>query len=312
MTEAATKQEVATLEAGADIKAIVPRTIDEVHRLAKGIIAANLAPDSYKNDPKAVAIGIMKAMEVGMPPIAGLNAIAIINGRPCIWGDGAIALIQNGGHVDSYKAEECGPLPEEGAGPEAYPDEYGYVVTITRKDQESFYVGKFTVGDAKRAKLWMNHKRPPWMLYPKRMLLNRARAFAMRDGFADALHGLSIREEMEDIPAKAPDKPDTSFLDAETVETEAAPEAPEIGTDEPIIPEVVDTEAQPEPPVSASAPALAASDYVESFSNALSHMSTEAEIENWWKGSEATRRQYDQETQQQLSALYVKRLKAIQ
>ncbi|MGH6729111.1 MAG: hypothetical protein ACREBK_03065, partial [Sphingomicrobium sp.] len=60
------------------------------------------------------------------------------------------------------------------------------------------YIGRFTVRDAERAGLWMNAKRKPWVHYPKRMLFNRARAFALRDGFADALAGLSITEEVLD------------------------------------------------------------------------------------------------------------------
>ena len=45
------------------------------------------------------------------------------------------------------------------------------------------------------------------------MLMARARAYALRDGFADCLMGLAIREEIEDLPAEAPGKTDTSFLD---------------------------------------------------------------------------------------------------
>jgi hypothetical protein len=55
------------------------------------------------------------------------------------------------------------------------------------------------VRDARRAKLWNNPKKLPWVEHPKRMLKWRARAFAMRDGFADCLMGLSIREEVEDM-----------------------------------------------------------------------------------------------------------------
>ena len=151
MAEAAEKQEVVALQAGADIKAIVPRSIEEVHRLAQGVIKAGLSPDSYKNDPAKVALGIMKSLEVGLPPLTGLNSIAIVNGRPCIWGDGAVALVQNGGHVESIDTQTCGEEPEPGATPDKYFDNYGYVVTMRRKGQESYYIGKFTVGDAKRA-----------------------------------------------------------------------------------------------------------------------------------------------------------------
>ncbi len=310
MTETAEKQEVVALQAGADIRAIVPRSIEEVHRLAQGVIKAGLAPDSYDKDPAKVALGIMKSLEVGLPPLTGLNSIAIVNGRPCIWGDGAIALIQNGGHIDSYEVEECGTEPQEGCGPESYPDDYGYVVTIKRKDQSSFYVGKFTVGDAKRAKLWMNHKRPPWIFYPKRMLLNRARAFAMRDGFADALHGLGIREEMEDVPTRAPEAPDVSFLDAETVTDEDTPQALEMPTDEPIEPEVVDPKTGEITTSGNDKPSLPDFDYVASFRSMISGMSA-AEIEEFWSKSEQDRKRRSETEQRELATVRLERLKEL-
>jgi len=51
----------------------------------------------------------------------------------------------------------------------------------------------FSVQDAMRAHLWGNAHRRVWLEYPKRMLMARARAYALRDGFADCLMGLSIR-----------------------------------------------------------------------------------------------------------------------
>ncbi len=58
----------------------------------------------------------------------------------------------------------------------------------------------FSVADAKRAGLW--GKSGPWTQYPDRMLQLRARGFAIRDVFPDALRGVMTREEAEDMPAE--------------------------------------------------------------------------------------------------------------
>lgn len=202
------------MQAGHGIEAIIPRTLEEAFRLAQYICAAKLAPDSYNTagapDPHKVTIGIMKALEVGLPPITGLSVIAIINGRPCIWGDGAIALVQRSGLLEKMTDLEIGAKP--GSGEDAtFADDYGAEIVMWRAGQPEPYVGRFTVGEAKRAKLWANPKRAPWMLYPKRMLRARAIAFAIRNGFADCLSGLAIREEVEDLPA--PPKANVSALD---------------------------------------------------------------------------------------------------
>ena len=56
----------------------------------------------------------------------------------------------------------------------------------------------FSVADAKRAGLW--GKSGPWQQYPDRMLQMRARGFALRDAFPDALRGLISQEEAQDMP----------------------------------------------------------------------------------------------------------------
>ncbi len=214
MTETlpATTEPKAELVAGGKIAPIIPRNVEEAFRVAQAIVKAGLAPESYKNDPQRILIGIMKAAEVGLPPITGLNNITIINGRPSIYGDGAVALVQASGKLEDKK-EFFEGSEEDG--------DWTAVCQMWRKGQDTPYEGRFSMGQAKRAKLW--GKIGPWMTYPQRMLMWRARAFAMRDGFADCLSGLSIAEEVQDIPA-APEKTDLAFLEApdEPTATEAA------------------------------------------------------------------------------------------
>ena len=198
--------------AGSGVRPIIPSTMEELKYMAGLIIKAGFAPDSYGGDDKKIAIGIMKGVEVGLAPLMALANIAIINGRPCIWGDGAVALVQSKNVIEKFDVVEIGKFPTDSDEVEKFPDAYGFEAAIWRRGQTSPYVGKFTVGDAKRAKLWLNPKRPPWMMYPKRMLRIRAATFALRDGFADCLAGLGIREEIEDTPAP-PKETDVAFLE---------------------------------------------------------------------------------------------------
>lgn len=202
----------APLLAGARVQPIVPRTVDEVARVARAVIVAGLAPNSYEGrtaDETAsrVMVGIMKGAEVGLAPITALSTIAIINGRPSIYGDGAVALCQASGKVESVDAHYEGQET-----PDGFPDNFTAVYSILRRGQDKPYVGRFSVADAKRAKLWQNPRKAPWMEHPKRMLMMRARAFALRDGFADCLSGLAIAEEAQDMPAPAPAPVNADFL----------------------------------------------------------------------------------------------------
>lgn len=216
-----TQQEIAAIapKVGGSAMAFIPKTPEEIKWTVGMIVGSELVPDTYidrrtnKPDQKKMAIAILKGLEVGVPPLTAINNIAIINGRPSIWGDLAVALVQRQNLVDAIESEEIGTLPKPGDTPDKFDDSYGIEYRMKRKGTEGMYSAKFTVGMAKRAKLWMNPKKAPWCLYPDRMLLNRARAFVLRDGFSDCLAGLAIREEAEDIPAeKTIEHTDKSFL----------------------------------------------------------------------------------------------------
>lgn len=202
---------------------IAPTSVEEALRMAHAVIAGRLAPSSYDNDPSKIMLGIMSALEAGLPPLYGLRQIAIINGRPTIWGDGAVALVQSKNLIASMVKEKVGTPPSDND-LSKWPDDYGFLVTIKRRNQEGEYTGTFTVGMAKRARLWLNAKKLPWIEHPERMLFNRARAFALRDGFADALGGIAIREEIEDMDEARPDLyPDIDLADTPTVEAPPLP-----------------------------------------------------------------------------------------
>lgn len=208
------------IRAGNEIRAIVPADHGEAFRMAQGICQAGLAPDSYKNDPHKVTVGIMAGMELGVPPLQALSGIAIINGRPAVWGDLAVGLCQSKGAIAKHQSFFEG---EEGT------DGYTAVYQIWRVGQPNCYEGRFSIGDAKRAKLWANPSKRPWIEYPNRMLFNRARAFALRDGFSDHLKGLAIAEEARDSPAPVVAAAVPADLLADESEVLEAPEpAPDI------------------------------------------------------------------------------------
>jgi hypothetical protein len=219
-TEIVEHKPKAELIAGGKVAPIIPRTIDEVARIANAVMVAGLAPDSYRGTNERetasrIMVAIMKGAEAGLAPMMSLANIAIINGRPCLYGDGAVALIQSSGKVEKWQEAYEG---EEGT------DGYSALCTIWRRGQDVPYEGRFSLGDAKRARLLTKQ---PWIMYPSRMLMWRARTYAMRTGFADCLAGLSIAEEIQDLPAPpapvATDFLDDGVSDGDQVGGEAAP-----------------------------------------------------------------------------------------
>jgi len=120
-----------------------------------------------------------------------LQRMAIIDGRPTIWGDAALALVQASGLLISIREE----IHEDATQPNI--NRLTAICTVTRHGRAEPVTKTFSVEDAKRAGLWQ--KPGPWTDYPKRMLAMRARAFALRDAFPDVLAGLYLREEIEPV-----------------------------------------------------------------------------------------------------------------
>lgn len=162
---------------------LTPTTIKEGMELAGWIAESDLAPKDYKGKPQNVLIAIQMGMEVGLSPMQSIQNIAVINGRPAMWGDAMLAICQ--AHRDFESIDENESDDKKG-------------VCVVKRKGMSAQRREFSVADAQRAGLW--GKQGSWQTVPARMLKLRARAFALRDTFADALRGLQSAEEQTDIP----------------------------------------------------------------------------------------------------------------
>lgn len=167
------------------------QSFDDAFRFAKMVAASEFAPKDFKGKPESCLLAIQHGSEVGLSPMQSLQSIAVINGRPTIWGDAALALVQSS-PVCEYVREYT-----EGEG-----DNLTAVCEAKRRGYPAPTVAKFSMADAKRAGL--AGKSGPWSQYPARMLALRARGFALRNAFADALRGLITAEEAQDYPATEP------------------------------------------------------------------------------------------------------------
>lgn len=193
------------------VVALVPNSISEVAQLAGMVARAGWAPLSYRLDvPRnqagarigkpedqgfdedKIAIGIMQGLEVGLKPIQALQSIAVINGIPALYGDSMLAVINATGQVEDFSEV---PLHDDKG------LIIGWTATMKRKGRPTATERTFTVEDAKSAGLL--NKSGPWAQYRSRMLQMRARALCLRDSFPDALKGLSMVEEVQDVTVVA-------------------------------------------------------------------------------------------------------------
>ncbi len=180
-------------------KSLQPQTMDEAMRFAEVISKSAMVPKEYQGKPANTLVAVQWGMELGLAPMQALQNIAVINGKPSVYGDALLAMVR----ADS----RCRGVQEyvEGKG-----DDMMAVCIIKRAHGDEIEEIKrtFSVGQAKQARLW--GKQGPWQQYPERMLQHRARGNAIRDGFPDVIKGLVTVEEAQDMeprdvtPTQAP------------------------------------------------------------------------------------------------------------
>lgn len=161
---------------------LAPQSIDEAIRFAEMMSKSSLVPKDFSGNPGNILVAIQWGMELGLQPMQAMQNIAVINGRPSLWGDAVIALVK-GSSVCEYVVEET-------------TDDQS-VCRVKRKGEPE-QSRTFTKADALKAGLL--NKAGPWTQYPKRMLQMRARSWALRDVFPDVLRGMPIAEELRDMP----------------------------------------------------------------------------------------------------------------
>ena len=164
-----------------------PNNLESAMIFAEKICNTQLVPQNFRGKPADILVAMQMGKEVGLLPMQSLQSISVINGKPSMYGDSLLAICRS--HPDFED------IVEEG-------DDRKATCTVKRKGQTPT-VKVFTIEQAVRAGL--TSRSPVWKTYPERMLQMRARGFALRDAFPDALGGMISTEEASDYPPK--DKP---------------------------------------------------------------------------------------------------------
>ena len=164
------------------------QSLGHMLRYADMCLSAGVVPKGVNQ--AAVVIAIEYGASVGLSAAMSVQSIAVINGRPSIFGDAVPALCSDilQDKREWYTGEE-------------FTDDWTAHCELHRVGRSQPCVQSFSWAEAKRAGL--DKKSGPWTQYPKRMLMWRARMWAYRDEFPDRLQGMASVEESRDIEATA-------------------------------------------------------------------------------------------------------------
>ncbi len=185
-------------------KTYQPQTLDEAMRFSEVLSKSALVPKDYQGKPANCLVAIQWGMELGLAPLQALQNIAVINGKPSVYGDSLLAMVR----ADS----RCMGVEETQEG--------GVATCIVKRKLADGSIEKvkrtFSMQQAEQAGL---ASRPTWKAYPDRMLQHRARGNALRDAFPDVLRGIITTEEAQDIGEPKDVTPTEEAVAPPTIET---------------------------------------------------------------------------------------------
>lgn len=198
-----------------------PQTFDQLVQFANMAAKSKLVPKDFIDQPENIMLAVQMGSEIGLAPMQALQNIAVINGRPSVWGDAMLALCK------------ASPVCDDVI--ETFDNTKMEATCIAKRVGKEPVIQTFSKADAIKAGLWKDAPKTkregkngsyevdsgPWYSYPERMLQMRARGFALRDAFPDVLKGLISAEEARDIPV--PEAHPREVFKGTIIEGEIAP-----------------------------------------------------------------------------------------
>lgn len=196
--------------------AMVPRSFDEAKDMASTYAQSNLLSTALRGKPADVFVTLMAGHELGLPPMASLRGIHVVEGKPVLAAATMVAIVLATGSAEYFQrvAETDDSVTYE----------------TKRRGAPAPVRCTWTMKMAQQAKLTGKDN---WSKYPRAMLKARCQAELAREVYPDKLAGVYDPDEAADFQRSGPRVPDpdptnghgwgTGAVDGEIVD--AAPAA---------------------------------------------------------------------------------------
>lgn len=179
---AAPQTALVPIETSTQAIALVPQSLDGAMQLARWLATSSFLPEKLRGKEADVFAIVLAGVELGLPPMAALRGIYVVNGRTALESRTKAAIcIQRGAAVYIRRTEHT-PLAttwETLRRGETEPRSYRY----TRQEAEAS---------------GLTRKDGPWQQFPQRMISHRALGWLCDDAYPDVVLGVATAEDFND------------------------------------------------------------------------------------------------------------------
>ena len=183
--------------------------------IGKMFASSALVPQTYQNRPMDCTIAVDMANRMGVSPMMVMQNLYVVKGKPQWSGQACMSMIRGRGEFKNVRPVYTGTKGE---------DSWGCYIQAEYRDTGEIVKGtEVTIGMAK-AEDWYNKNGSKWKTIPEQMLAYRAAAFFARVYIPNALMGVYVEGEAEDMSKEERDRTDNPF----DIPTDVMEEAEEV------------------------------------------------------------------------------------
>lgn len=164
----------------------------EIFDIGKMFASSSLVPQAYQGKPMDCTIAVDMANRMGVSPMMVMQNLYVVKGKPSWSGQACMSMIKASSLFRDVKPVYTGAKGT---------DSWGCYVQATRNDDEIVKGVEVTLKMAKEEG-WYDKSGSKWKTMPELMLAYRAAAFFARVHIPNALMGVAVEGEVEDIAKK--------------------------------------------------------------------------------------------------------------
>lgn len=170
------------IETTREALALIPSSLDGAMNLARWLATSSFLPEKLRGKEGDIFCIILAGVELGLPPMAALRGIYVVNGKTAMEGKTKAAVCLQRGAALYIRRTEHTPIATTWE-----TLRHGQTVPVT---------GRYTLEEAKSAGL--TSKDGPWKSYPQRMISHRALGWLLDDVYPDILMGVATAEDFDE------------------------------------------------------------------------------------------------------------------